>query len=343
MDDHDVPELGAGADGAAVRATAEDQAAAHPGPEREHDHVAVPGPAPARHSAIAAAFPSLSSATGSPSRFPITSRNGTSTSGMLTEPIATPCAGRSAKGCRSRPRRPCRRAARGRPPRGRRAAPARSRAASGTRGARRSCRRADDPGEDLRSADVDSDHIVRIPRAAGYHYPPDAVRREALPGLPRRPRQGEGAEAAKPERGGPARPGLGSGRAGAGCAGSRSLLGALPRPRRSSGRWRATSSSATASRRRTSGSIGTWPQALDPQHGSATDILLLGTDHAQLAGRESANRTRLDHARPRRHRASTGSPTSRSRATSSSRSPGTAPRRSTPRCSSAAPRWPWRR
>ena len=32
-------------------------------------------------------------------------------------------------------------------------------------------------------------------------------------------------------------------------------------------------------------------QALDDQHGSATDILLLGTDHAQLSGRESANRS----------------------------------------------------
>jgi LCP family protein required for cell wall assembly len=32
-------------------------------------------------------------------------------------------------------------------------------------------------------------------------------------------------------------------------------------------------------------------QALDEQHGSSTDILLLGTDHARLAGRESANRT----------------------------------------------------
>jgi polyisoprenyl-teichoic acid--peptidoglycan teichoic acid transferase len=32
-------------------------------------------------------------------------------------------------------------------------------------------------------------------------------------------------------------------------------------------------------------------QALDDQHGSATDILLLGTDHATIAGRESANRT----------------------------------------------------
>ncbi len=33
------------------------------------------------------------------------------------------------------------------------------------------------------------------------------------------------------------------------------------------------------------------PQALDQQHGDATDILLLGTDHARLAGRESANRS----------------------------------------------------
>jgi LCP family protein required for cell wall assembly len=32
-------------------------------------------------------------------------------------------------------------------------------------------------------------------------------------------------------------------------------------------------------------------QALDDQHGKATDILLLGTDHAELKGRETANRT----------------------------------------------------
>jgi LCP family protein required for cell wall assembly len=32
-------------------------------------------------------------------------------------------------------------------------------------------------------------------------------------------------------------------------------------------------------------------QALDPQRGKATDILLLGTDHAQLAGRETAHRS----------------------------------------------------
>jgi polyisoprenyl-teichoic acid--peptidoglycan teichoic acid transferase len=32
-------------------------------------------------------------------------------------------------------------------------------------------------------------------------------------------------------------------------------------------------------------------QALDEQHGDATNILLLGTDHAQLSGRETANRS----------------------------------------------------
>jgi LCP family protein required for cell wall assembly len=46
-------------------------------------------------------------------------------------------------------------------------------------------------------------------------------------------------------------------------------------------------------------------QALDDQHGSSGDILLLGTDHARLAGRESANRTdsitlvRVDSSRHR--------------------------------------------
>jgi len=46
-------------------------------------------------------------------------------------------------------------------------------------------------------------------------------------------------------------------------------------------------------------------QVLDPEHGSSSDILLLGTDHAQLAGRESARRTdsitlvRVDSSRHR--------------------------------------------
>jgi LCP family protein required for cell wall assembly len=46
-------------------------------------------------------------------------------------------------------------------------------------------------------------------------------------------------------------------------------------------------------------------QALDDQHGGASDILLLGTDHARLAGRESANRTdsiTLVRVDPGRHR-----------------------------------------
>jgi LCP family protein required for cell wall assembly len=46
-------------------------------------------------------------------------------------------------------------------------------------------------------------------------------------------------------------------------------------------------------------------QALDDQHGGPTDILLLGTDHARLAGRESANRTdsiTLLRVDPGRHR-----------------------------------------
>src|SRR5580765_7701153 len=50
----------------------------------------APRPAPTRHSAIAAALPSLSIATGSASRSLITSRKGTSTSGMFTDPIAVP-------------------------------------------------------------------------------------------------------------------------------------------------------------------------------------------------------------------------------------------------------------
>src|SRR5262249_27026427 len=32
-------------------------------------------------------------------------------------------------------------------------------------------------------------------------------------------------------------------------------------------------------------------QALDDQHGDSTNVLLLGTDHAQLSGRETANRS----------------------------------------------------
>jgi LCP family protein required for cell wall assembly len=44
----------------------------------------------------------------------------------------------------------------------------------------------------------------------------------------------------------------------------------------------------SAANKRLSRSAG---QTLDDQHGKATDILLLGTDHARLKGRETANRT----------------------------------------------------
>ena len=89
VDDHDVAELGAGADRAAVRPAAEDQPAADPGAEREHDHVAS---SRARRRRATRRSPPRSrrcrSPTGRPSRSRITSRSGTSTSGMFTEPIA---------------------------------------------------------------------------------------------------------------------------------------------------------------------------------------------------------------------------------------------------------------
>jgi LCP family protein required for cell wall assembly len=44
----------------------------------------------------------------------------------------------------------------------------------------------------------------------------------------------------------------------------------------------------SAANKRLSPRVG---QMLDDQHGSATNILLLGTDHARLSGRESANRS----------------------------------------------------
>ena len=71
---------------------------------------------------------------------------------------------------------------------------------------------ADDAGEDLRPADVDTDHVghhgrgypiaasgpeasqtdTSASRRWGYHSPPDAAGREALPPLPRRKGQGQG-------------------------------------------------------------------------------------------------------------------------------------------------------
>ena len=160
----------------------EDDPASDPRAEREHDQIVGPTARARRHSAIAAAFPSFSTATRMPSR----------------ACVRCPERARPAAGC-SPPRATCRRCGR-------------SRTASRTRSRRRARRRAarsprrsppaapppspsgvdilvllvprpvgaDDPGEDLRSAA--STPMTRwCPRAAANVPPPDAGRREALP------------------------------------------------------------------------------------------------------------------------------------------------------------------
>ena len=63
----------------------------------------------------------------------------------------------------------------------------------------------DDAGRDLRPADVDTDHPLVLPR--GYDTPPNGPGRKALPRLPRRTREGPGADAAQTgARSGPNRP-----------------------------------------------------------------------------------------------------------------------------------------
>ncbi len=136
VDDDDVSDLRARADRAAIRPAAEDQTAADAGAEREHDHVARTArrrrPATRRPRRRCASF---SISTGRPSRSRITSRSGRSTSGMLTEPIATPRRWSIRDGTpkQTAPTRVVERAP-GRPPPARRAAPPRSRAGSDARG-----------------------------------------------------------------------------------------------------------------------------------------------------------------------------------------------------------------
>ena len=136
--------------------------------------------------------------------------------------------------------------------------------------------------------------------AGGYHGSPDGLGGEALPALPRRPSQGQGS-GVEPKRTGPtaaphppqARPTLVEADSGA--------PGALPDPRDRVGARRATSSSGTASRRRTSGSPPR-PQALDEQHGNATEHPP-ARDRPRPAQRARIGQPqRLDHARPRGHR-----------------------------------------
>ena len=167
----------------------------------------APRPAPIFHSAIAAAFASLSIATGRPCRSRIRSRRSTSSSGTFTEAMGPagalvdagrdPDAERTPSGSGSatpRHRRPARRAA---PP-----------------GTRRSCRpleprldrtlRRDDRNEGLRPSDVDADDSAQpcAPRAATVAT---IRRRMASPGgekpyrLYRGGREGPGANGRRPE------------------------------------------------------------------------------------------------------------------------------------------------
>ena len=90
----------------------------------------------------------------------------------------------------------------------------------------------------------------------------------------------------------------------------------LVRPQRREGSEQAPARVARQGRPRAAGR----PAALTPDV-----ILLLGTDHARRPARaHGLSALRLDHARPHRSRAAVGSATSRSRATCASRSPATA-------------------
>ena len=218
--------------------------------------------------------------------------------------------------------------------------------------------RDDDRGEDLRPADVDPDDPRLLQNRRGYHTPPDvdARRREALPRLPRRARRRAGcrpsggprsrrrgrrpsATAAAATAGpGRRRPPAGRARS-AGAASStialvlivallprleRDRLPRLPQRRlggeqaaaaeRRGARSRPTRAACSRSRPRSCCSA---PTTRSPPRGPAT-----GTP----------TRSRCCAPTPR----TTGSTTSRSRATCASRSPATAARRSTPPTRSAA-------
>ena len=89
--DRDVAELAGRADGAAVEAAVEDQAAADPGAEREHDHVLrTRGPRRAGARRPQRRFRRSRSSTGTPKRAWSRSRRSTPASGMFTEVTARP-------------------------------------------------------------------------------------------------------------------------------------------------------------------------------------------------------------------------------------------------------------
>ena len=182
--------------------------------------------------------------------------------------------------------------------------------------------------------------VTWAPDGRRYH-PPDAVRGEALQGLPRRPRQGEGPDAeagaqrtARPAPPAPAEPALAAVDSGRDrpVPRARPRLGArelLPVPgRRLGGEQAARPARPPGARRAARRRDGHPPARHRPRA-----ALRAGVGEPQ----------RLDHARPRRHEpAPDRLPVDPARP-AWSRSPGTATRRSTRRCSSAARRSPSRR
>ena len=254
----------------------------------------VPRPAPARHSAIAAAFPSLSIATGSPSRLRMTSRNGTSTSGMFTEPIAIPARWSIREGSPESDRdHRSRRAAPERRPRARRGAPPRSRAGVGY-----SRCAAIVPSRPTRPARIfvppTSTPMIRFqPRAAA-----NVTRRMAVPEeKPYRVYRGGRVKGKvptpKPERSGPRRPARPArGR-------HRRWLRWIPVAHRHSSScssWSGRSSSylpvpRTACRRRTSASTGTPAGARRAARATRRTSSCSAPTTRSSPGRESANRS----------------------------------------------------
>ena len=256
---------------------------------------------------------------------------------------ACPCAGRSATEARSRPRRSAS---------SRSASTASSSAVEERRPADVDRRRrlavaldvavaVDEAGEDLRPAEVDADDAVRAHEPRGYPTPPHGRRREAVPRLPRRPREGQGAAAARrPERA-PER----NGRSTAG----RASRAARPKPRRRwtleaqdrrrrccscsscSWSWAVASYFSLPQRRRgrrTSGCRTGASAALAHQNAlllsNPTNILCSAPTTRTPTARVGGPALRLDHAPPHRSVPPPASSTCRSRATCACRFPGTA-------------------
>ena len=251
---------------------------------------------PATYSAIAAAFPSLSIATGSPNRSHMSVRKSTCQRDVDGTDESRRCAGRSATEARSRARRPARREA----TRPRRPGPSRSSAWEPI-GVGVSRWRSTRPSRSTTPARIfvppTSTPITGALTRGGYHNPPHARRGEAVPRLPRRPPEREGAApdatgarvGARPEAGRLGYRGPGRSRSGGN-------VGAAGRSPASSGVFLLLVVWTVASYFSVRGGVTAANERLPRARAGArtpgrlmlstpTDILLLGTDHAQPAGR----------------------------------------------------------